>query len=377
MLKLIKSRNEANNVSFFDVKPENAEDKKNILSAIEKVIDSGNFILGDNLKSFENNFGDYCETRYCLGVSNGLDALTLALKALGIGEGDEVIVPAHTFIATWFAVSNIGAKIVPVDVAPDTCNIDCSLIRKNITPKTRAIIPVHLYGLSCDMDEINKIAKEYNLFVIEDAAQAHGAKYKNKKAGSLSNIGCFSFYPAKNLGCYGDGGAITTNSEELYNKISALRNYGSRKKYVHEVKGYNSRLDEIQAAILNYKLEKLDTLIETKRNQAEIYKNNIKDDYIFQVSDTDDSDYFHAWHQFTIRHKKRNELQNYLANEGIQTVIHYPTPPYLHEAYSELGYSKKDFPNAFEICNTTLSLPIGSHLNNDDIDFIIDKINKF
>lgn len=363
-------------IPFLDVKASYLELKEEIDKAYERIMLSGNYILSKELDDFESEFAKYCGTKYCIGVGNGLDALHLILRAYGIGKGDEVIVPAHTFIATWLAVTYTGAVPVPVDVNLSTYNIDPTLIETSITPNTKAIIPVHLYGYPADMKKINEIAKRFNLKVIEDGAQSHGAKYFGKMAGSLADAAAFSFYPGKNLGAFGDGGAIVTDDPILASKVKMLRNYGSNIKYRHDEQGFNSRLDPIQAAFLSVKLKHLDEWNNRRIRIADLYLEELKDipnltlpSKILGITS--------SWHLFVIRHLYREEFFEYLLNNNIGTLIHYPFPPHLSKAYLNLGYSKGDFPHTEEISETILSLPIGPHLNDDEVRNIIDCIKLF
>lgn len=348
--------------------------KTEIESAINRVIDAEWYILGNELEQFEQEYASYCGTRYCLGVGNGLDALHIILSAYEIGVGDEVIVPANTFIATALAISYSGAVPVFVDVCEDTYNINPALIEEKITNKTKAIMAVHLYGRLADIDLINRVARKHNLLVIEDAAQAHGAMTNGKRAGSLGDAAGFSFYPGKNLGALGDAGAITTNDEELYEKAKALRNYGSNVKYHHEYKGFNSRLDELQAAVLRVKLKYLNDWTQERRRIAEFYLKNIDNDKINLpvVSDADN-----VWHIFPVFCEKRDELQRYLHEKGIMTQIHYPIPVHLQEAYRELGYNKGDFSVAENIAITELSLPIWYGMTESEMKEVVQMLNAF
>lgn len=352
-------------IKFLDLNKQYEKIKPEIDQAIQRVLKSGWFILGGELKQFEKEFADYLGVKYCVGVGNGLDALHLILRALNIGVGDEVIVPANTYIATLLAISYAGAK--PILVEPDerTYNINSDLIQTRIAGRTKAIIPVHLYGLSSDMDQINEIANDHGLFVIEDAAQAHGAEYKGKKCGSLGIAAAFSFYPVKNLGAFGDGGAVTTNDEDIAEKIGVLRNYGSRKKYYHEMRGFNSRLDEVQAAVLRVKLKYLDEWNEKRRKNAKVYLENIGSNNI--ILPFEPQGYKHIYHQFVIRCRVRDKLQKSLKENGIGSLIHYPIPPHLSQAYNDLNHKKGDFPITERICNEILSLPIHPFMNSDEV----------
>lgn len=349
------------NEKFFD------EYKK----AFEDVLNSGWYILGENVKKFEEEFAKYLGVKHCIGVASGLDALILAIDALELPYDSEIIVPSNTYIATILAIVRNGLK--PVLVEPDirTYNIDPTKIEERITEKTRAIIVVHLYGKPCDMDPILDLAKKYNLYVIEDVAQAHGSKYKGKKTGTFG-IGCFSFYPTKNLGALGDAGAVVTDDDILAEKIKALRNYGSKKKYYNDYIGYNSRLDELQAIFLRIKLRFLDEINEHKRKLASIYLKNLADDFIKPVVDEDCYDVYHI---FNVRHEKRDSLKKYLLENGIITEIHYPIPPDKQEALK--GIITGEYPISEEIHNTTLSLPISYFHTEEDIIKICEVMNRW
>lgn len=358
------------NIQFLDLKSPHDELRDELREAFDKVLDSGWYIQGAELKLFEQEFSAYCEVEHCIGVGNGLDALHLILRAYDIGKGDEVIVPSNTYIATWLAASYAGATPVPVEPDVRTYNIDPALIEAAITTRTKAIIAVHLYGQPADMDAINTIAKKYNLKVIEDAAQAHGARYKGKRVGSLGDAAGFSFYPGKNLGAIGDGGAVTTNDAELAKKIRVLGNYGSQVKYHNEVMGYNSRLDELQAAFLRVKLKKLDEWNERRKTIAAEYLSqmvgcNLVLPYLPEWANP-------VWHLFVARSQQRDALQANLQQKGIATMIHYPIPPHLQPAYAELKYQQGDFPIAENIHNEVLSFPIGPHIKNEEIKKIVE-----
>ncbi len=340
--------------------------------AFGDVLDSGWFILGEKVEKFEKEFADYLSVEYCDGVASGLDALILSIKVLDLPEGSEIIVPSNTYIATILSIMQNGYN--PVLVEPDlsTYNIDPSLIEASITKKTRAVIVVHLYGKPCDMDPIMSICKKNNLYLIEDCAQAHGATYKGKKTGTFGDLAAFSFYPTKNLGCLGDGGAVTTNVPEYHKKVRMLRNYGSDKKYHNIYVGINSRLDEIQAAFLSIKLNALDDIIKHKRKLALLYLNNLKSDFILPAQN---EDFFDVYHIFNIRHKRRDELKEYLLKNEIKTDIHYPIPPHKQKALSFLA--DMDFPISEEIHNTTLSLPISTGHSINEITRVIEVLNSF
>jgi dTDP-4-amino-4,6-dideoxygalactose transaminase len=343
-------------VPFLDLRATYEELADELDDALRRVMSSGRYILGEEVESFEESFAKYCGTRFCVGVSNGLDALRLTLEAYGIGDGDEVIVPSHTFIATWLAVSQTGATPVPVEPDELTFNIDPSLIAAAITPATKAIIPVHLYGLPADMGPILKIARKHELKVIEDAAQAHGARYKGARAGSLGHAAAFSFYPAKNLGAFGDAGAVTTDDPELADRVRVLRNYGSRKKYENEAKGFNCRLDPLQAAVLSVKLKYLDAWNERRRSIAQTYFDYL--DFTSIARQTVPTDAEPVWHLFVIRSLARSQLISRLEKRGIETMIHYPIPPHRQVAYADESRVIAPQVVAERLSNQVLSLPM-------------------
>jgi len=363
-------------ILFLDLKALYLEIKDELDAAYRRVMESGWYILGQEVEAFEKEFAQYCGVKHCIGVGNGLEALHLIIRAMGIGPGDEVIVPANTYIATWLAVTYASATPVPVEPDARTFNIDPNLIEEAITPRTRAILPVHLYGQPADMAPILEIAQRHKLKVIEDAAQAHGAKYKGKRTGGLGNAAGFSFYPGKNLGAFGDGGAVTTNDDSLAERVRVLRNYGSHKKYYNECKGFNSRLDELQAAFLRVKLKKLDDWNSCRQQIAEVYLKELKGveqivlPYVPQWAEP-------VWHLFVIRSPKRDALQKHLEQNGIQTMIHYPVPPHKQQAYQEMNHLNLHI--AESIHQEVLSLPMGPTLSNEEtkkiIDTIISKIN--
>ncbi len=367
-------------IPFVSFLPLEHELDKNIRSAFERVYERSWYIEGVEDEGFEKAFADYCGTNYCVGCGNGLDALVLALKALGIGDGDEVLVPSNTYIATALAVTYVGAKLVFVEPDIRTFNIDPANIEKVITKRTKAIMPVHLYGQPCDMDKIMDIAHKYNLYIVEDCAQAHGATYASKdgtkkRIGSFGDASGFSFYPGKNLGALGDAGAVVTSNSELADKIRAYGNYGSDYKYHHIYKGNNSRLDEMQAAFLHEKLKKLDEVNENRRMIASRYLHEIKNDavilpYVPEYAEP-------VWHIFGIRCSRRDELETFLNDAGIGTNKHYPIPIHLQKAYEDLGFSEGDYPIAEEISKTELSLPMYYGMKDTEIQFVIDKINEF
>jgi len=348
-------------IPFLDLKSPYLELKEELDASYRRVMESGWYILGKEVEAFEREFATYCEAKHCIGVGNGLDALHLIVRAYEIGAGDEVIVPSNTYIATWLVVTHAGASPVPVEPDIRTYNINPAKIEQAITPRTKAIMVVHLYGQPADMDPINDIAFKHGLKVIEDCAQAHGARYKGRRAGTLGDAAGFSFYPGKNLGAIGDGGAVTTNDSELADRIKVLRNYGSQIKYHNEIVGFNSRLDELQAALLRVKLTRLDEWNERRRIVAENYLRGLSDQkklVLPYVPDWADP----VWHLFVVRNAQRDALQKSLNDAGIGTMIHYPIPPHLQEAYSELGYNEGAFPLAEQIHKEVLSLPMGPHL---------------
>jgi dTDP-4-amino-4,6-dideoxygalactose transaminase len=364
------------NVPFLDLKSPYLELRSELDAAYKRVMESGWYILGKEVESFENEFSEYCGVKHCIGVGNGLEALHLILRAYGIGPGDEVILPANTYIATWLAVSYTGA--IPIPIEPDlrTYNLDPELVERAITKKSRAILVVHLYGQPTDMDPIIAIARKYGLKVIEDAAQAHGARYKGKLAGALGDAAGWSFYPTKNLGAMGDAGAVTSDNDELADRVRVLRNYGSRTKYYNEVKGYNSRLDSLQAAFLRVKLRYLDKWNQLREQIAAQYRNglaNARDITLPFVPDTITP----SWHLFVIRHQQRDLLQTHLTEANIGTLIHYPVPPHLSKAYSELGLRQGSYPITEKIAETVLSLPMGPHLTKEQTESVIHSIRSF
>ncbi len=363
-------------VPFVSFKPMHDEIRDSLDNAYIRVLENNCFIQGKECELFEKEYAKYCGVKYCVGVANGLDALILILKALEIGEGDEVIVPANTYIATALAVSCVGAKPVLVEPELSTYNINVLEIEKNITQNTKAIIPVHLQGRPADMDAINHIAKKYNLYVIEDAAQAHGAKYKGKCVGAFSEAAAFSFYPGKNLGALGDGGCVVTNNREVYIKIKALGNYGSDYKYHHIYKGNNSRLDEIQSAFLRCKLPQLDKWNKARQTIAQKYLQGINNPLI-KLPLASDEVFEHIYHVFVIRCDKRDDLEKYLNENGISTVKHYPIPIHLQEAYKDLNIKKGSLPIAEEISETVLSIPMYYGMRDEEIQYVIEKLNMF
>jgi dTDP-4-amino-4,6-dideoxygalactose transaminase len=342
--------------------------------AAVRVLESAWYILGKELNRFETQFADLCDANYCVGLNSGLDSLILAFRALGIGEGDEVIVQANTFIASVMGITENRAT--PVFVEPDEFyNLDVTKIEAALSNRTKAILVVHLYGQSCNMKEIKDLAKMNNLAIVEDCAQSHGAAFAGQTTGTFGDIGCFSFYPTKNLGAFGDSGAIVTGNPELAEKIRMLRNYGSKEKYHNEIEGVNSRLDEIQAALLNVKLKYFKELNEERIRIADRYLSGIQNNMILLPRKLEMAD--HVYHLFVVRCKERDKLQNYLYNLGIKTQIHYPIPPHLAECYKKLGYSKGDFPITETYSNEIISLPLYNGMTNEEIDYVINSINIF
>ena len=362
-------------VPFVSFIPMERELDQEIRSAFDRVFTRSWYIEGEEDKNFEEAFAKYCGVDHCIGVGNGLDALMLALKALGVGEGDEVIVPSNTYIATALAVTYVGATPVFVEPVLDTFNIDPSLIKEKITSKTKAIMPVHLYGQPCDMDPIMDIASRHALFVVEDCAQAHGATYKGRKVGTFGDAAGFSFYPGKNLGALGDAGAAVTNNKELADKIRALGNYGSDYKYHHIYKGNNSRLDELQAAFLAAKLPLLDRMNEERRRIAAMYSEGIKNDKVILPAVREDC--VPVWHIYAVRCDKRDELEQHLKGLEIGTNKHYPIPMHMQECYKDLNIAEGTLPLAEKISATQLSLPMYYGMTDEQIRYVIDAVNSF
>ncbi len=360
-------------IDFSNFKTMHDEIKPQLLEAVDRVTLSNNYILGPEVAKFEQDFANYCGAKYCVGTGNGLDALSLALRAMGVRAGDEVIVPSHTYIATALAVSNIGATPVFVEVKESDYTINPDLIEEKITDKTKAIIAVQLYGQSSDMDAINRIAKKHGLYVLEDAAQSHGATYHGRKVGSLADAAAFSFYPGKNLGAMGDAGCVVTNDKDLSEKIRIFANYGSKVKYEHLEKGVNSRLDEMQAAILDVKLPHLDKWNAFRQGVAERYLSGIKNDKVILPSVAEGNE--HVWHVFVVRVDDRARFQKYLSDAGIVTLIHYPHAMHEQPAYRE--YAELELPIASKIAREVVSLPMYYGITNPEIDYVIDAINKY
>ena len=363
-------------VPFLSVGSTYAELKSELDAAFERVMNSGRYILGEECDNFESEFAGFCGAKHCVGVGNGFDALALIIKGYGIGTGDEVIVPANTYIATWLAVSASGAKPIPVEPDERTYNIDPSRIRDAINNRTKAILAVHLYGLPCQMNEILEIAEETDLKVIEDAAQAQGAEHRGKRVGGLGDAGGFSFYPGKNLGAYGDSGAIVTNDGELADRVRCLGNYGSKRKYENEAKGVNSRLDELQASFLRVRLNSLNEWNSRRSRIAKRYLNEISPE-TGMILPIETPDCRHAWHLFVVRHERRDSLIKHLGGSGVQTLIHYPIPPHMSEAYSSEGWKADDYGITKALAETVVSLPIGPHLSQAEQDHVLSALSEF
>lgn len=362
-------------IPFLDFYKINKPFEEDFIKEFSKLIDKSWYILGERVETFEEEYATFCDTRYCVGVANGLDALVLCLKALDIKEGDEVIVPSNTYIASWLAITLVGAKIVPVEPDISTCNIKVDEIRNKISNRTKAVMAVNLYGQSAELNKISELCKKYDIYLIEDNAQSQGATCSGKPTGSFGIINATSFYPGKNLGALGDAGAITTSDKTLAEKVRVLRNYGSHIKYENNVIGVNSRLDEIQAAFLSVKLKMLKSHNDARIQNADIYNTllkNVGDICLPQLANGCTS----VFHIYQIRSKQRNRIQAALSHHGIGTMIHYPKPPHLQKAYSNLGYTIGDFPIAESIAATTLSLPMGPYLTENEIIIICDLIKK-
>jgi dTDP-3-amino-3,4,6-trideoxy-alpha-D-glucose transaminase len=366
-------RERMQNVEFFSLQRQHAELRAALHEATNRVLDRGQLILGPELERFEQSFADYSGAKYAVGVGNGLDALILILRSLRIGPGDEVIVPGHTFIATWLAVEQVGASVVPVDVCPDTYNITAARVREAITTRTRAIIAVHLYGQPADMQALAELSADYGLALIEDAAQAHGATYKGRKVGSLATAAAFSFYPTKNLGALGDGGAVTTSDERIAAFVRTFRNYGSKVKYQHDELGCNSRLDEVQAACLTAKLAIIDTKTARRREIARKYTDRLgairglKVPFVAPGTDP-------VWHLYVVELANRDKVQEKLNDDGIATMIHYPTPPHRQPAYARTALSRIHLPHTENAADHVLSLPMWPELTDEEISRVIDAL---
>jgi dTDP-3-amino-3,4,6-trideoxy-alpha-D-glucose transaminase len=356
-------------IPFLDLRAAHAELRDELDAAYRRVMASGWFILGQEVEAFEAEFAAYCGARHCISVGNGLEALQLILQAGDVGPGAEVIVPAHTFIATWLAVAAVGAKPVAVDVDPHTFNLSPAKAAAAISPRTKAILPVHLYGQPAAIDPLRQLARQCGALLIEDAAQAHGATYDGRRAGSLGDAAAFSFYPVKNLGALGDGGAVVTDDDHLADRVRLLRNYGSRVKYQHECKGSNSRLDELQAAFLRVKLKRLDDWNDRRRSVAQAYADNLGDwPEVALPSAAPGAQ--HVWHLYVVQHSQRDALQEHLAHHGVMTMIHYPTPPYRSQAFAGEPVFRGPYPVADSLARRILSLPIGPHMTTAHIEQI-------
>jgi len=363
-------------IPFLNLRDINLRQRKDFHDALDRVLDSGWFILGKETDSFEKVFANYCGVKHCIGVANGLEALNLTLRAWNIGVGDEVLVPSNTYIATWLAVSQTGAIPIPVEPDSRTYNIDPERIANAITERTKAIIPVHLYGQPANMNAIVKLAEKYGLKVLEDAAQAHGAKYGASRIGSLGDAAGFSFYPGKNLGALGDGGCVTTNDDKLADQLRILRNYGSQQKYHNELKGYNSRLDELQSAFLSSKLPKLDCDNMRRTEIADFYGKSLAS-FPKIIAPATAGGCNSVWHLYVIQCEDRLGLQKKMAEEGVGTMIHYPIPPHLQPAYRELGYLKGSFPIAEALHDRVLSLPIGPTMTIEEAKKVIQAVSRY
>lgn len=363
------------NIPVFDLKRQYENLKTEIDNAFKSVLENGIFVLGENVERFEEEFAEYLGAGFAVGVGSGTEALHLSLKACDIGYGDEVITVPNTAVPTISAISFAGAKPVFVDITPDTCTMDLRKVEEKITDKTKAILPVHLYGHSTEMEQIMKLAKAHNLRVIEDACQAHGAKYNSKNAGTIGDMGCFSFYPTKNLGAYGDGGMVVTNNEELYKKLIMLRNYGEVKKFTSKIEGFNSRLDEIQSAVLRVKLKYLDEWTNKRREIATMYHQLLYNSNVQLPCERQWAK--HVYHLFVIRVNKRDALKDYLHKRGVGTQIHYPIPIHLQDAYKKLGHKAGDFPISERNAEEILSLPIYPELTTEEIEAVAGLITEF
>lgn len=362
-------------IPFVSFIPLERELDKEIRDAFDRVYNSSRYIYGKENEYFEKEFSKYCSRNHCVGVGNGLDALILILKAIGIGKGDEVIIPANTFIATALAVTYVGAKIRLVEPNIDTYNIDISKIEDAITPKTKAIIPVHLYGQPCEMDQIVSIAEKHGLYIVEDCAQAHGALYKGRRVGTFGIASGFSFYPGKNLGALGDAGAVVCDDDRLMKKIRALGNYGSDYKYHHIYLGNNSRMDEMQAAFLSAKLMYLDRMNQNRKKIADEYLSRIKNKAIVLPKVIEEAE--PVWHIFAVRCENRDDFEQYLSEKNIETNKHYPIPIHLQKCYKDMGFSVGDYPVAEKICKTEISLPLFYGMRDEELAYVIDIINNY
>jgi dTDP-4-amino-4,6-dideoxygalactose transaminase len=370
-----EEKTSSSKVPFFDLRRQYEKLKVELDDAFRSVFEKGNFILGENVKSFEEEFASYSDAKFAVGVGSGTEALHLSLRACGVGHGDEVITVPNTAVPTISAISSAGARPVFVDITPDTYAINVEKIEEKITERAKVIMPVHLYGHPAEMGQILKLASAHNLKVVEDACQAHGAKYNDKNVGTIGDMGCFSFYPTKNLGAYGDGGMVVTNDEELYDRLVMLRNYGEVKKFTSKIEGFNSRLDEIQAAVLRVKLRYLDEWNNRRRDIAKLYRQLLKDSDIRLPHEKEWAE--HVYHLFVIRTNKRNALRHYLEGRGIGTQIHYPIPIHQQEAYEKLGYRKGDLPVSEKSAEEILSIPIYPELTTGEAETVARCIKEF
>jgi len=362
-------------VPFLDLRKTYVELKDEIDAAVARVLESGSYILGSEVEAFEDEYAEFLGVKHCIAVSSGLEALHLALLAMGVTRGDEVLVPANTFIATWLAISHAGAVPVPIEPDLGTYNIDPDRIEAAITPRTRCIVPVHLYGVAADMYPILEIARRHGLWVMEDAAQAHGARYKGTRVGGLGDVAGWSFYPGKNLGAFGDAGAITTNRDDIAERVRVLRNYGSRIKYHNELKGFNSRMDALQAAMLRVKLRNLDQWNDRRRAVARHYAGALRHTDLILPSESTYSEA--VYHLYVVRSQRRDALQEFLRRQGIGTLIHYPVPPHRQDAYLDMGMAEGTLPLTERIHREVLSLPMGPHLTVEQIDAVVQAVQNF
>ena len=373
-MEAVETASSAGSVPFLDLAAANREVGAQLDEALRRVVAGGRFVLGPEVEAFEAEWAAFTGAHGAVGVGNGLDALTLALRAMGVGPGDEVIVPGHTFVATWLAVSAVGARPVPVDVDPATYTLDVGRLEAAVTARTRVLIPVHLYGQPASMDEIGAVARRHGLRVLEDAAQAHGARYRGRRAGSIGDAAAWSFYPSKNLGALGDAGAVTSDDPELLARVRMLRNYGSRQRYVHEVAGVNSRLDVVQAAVLRAKLPYLEEWNARRAAVAAAYIEGLRGTALVLPGTAPDRD--HVWHVFAVRSPDRDGLRRALAGTGIETLIHYPTPPHLQASYADLGIAAGSLPVSEATGRQELSLPMGPHLRPEQVARVISAIRS-
>lgn len=364
-------------ISLIDLKRQYQNISQEILDSVKEVFESGQYILGPKVAEFEKKCAEYLNVKHAIGVGNGTDALVIALESVGIGKGDEVITTPFTFFATVEAIVRVGARPVFVDIDPLSYNIDPDKIEEKITERTKAIIPVHIFGQVCDMKKIVQIAKKYNLYIIEDACQAFGAEFEGKKAGTIGDVGCFSFFPTKNLGGFGDGGLIVTDSDEIASKARMLRQHGSKKKYFNEMIGFNSRLDEVQAAILLVKLKYIDSWNRRRIEIAQKFSQELKLDGLVTPKKCNSFEFGHIYHLYILQHEKREKLMEYLAQKGIATGIYYPVPLHLTKALSFLGYKEGDFEIAEKLCKKSFAIPMFPELTDEEIEYITTSINQF